>query len=436
VYTQPRNFTHGVIGVGVGCIDVKRHCSLSRNAAFAFYFARHRNKMTRFIVLFVIRLGFIQMMSAFSPALYHDRSHTNRRRGHAAASNNIKTEWITCSSTKELVRAVNRLVGPNDAVAELGSQLRDVSEAICVNAKQVVLVDVQHKFPIDELGTGKTATRRNNDAHAFEGRNASFREIASLSDWRRALFFDTIEERPRYDVLVIDVGSIVGNDLPWTLISIIREFQSLNEAFGGTCKTVLIKSIGLDRLASRLTHGAIWIEQGPKSEAVPSVVGTVGVDQYRQTIERAVQPGDSVLEVGCHLGTSTAIIHDEASAQESGGYCIGVDVGPSIVEGARKRHPRVPFSIGDAWKTADLLRIQKDYLSKHPQSSQRIGFDVVYVDVGGLSGLDGLLEALCLLEALENALEPRCLIIKSKCIRQLSSTMKSYWQYERKLRQI
>lgn len=401
--------------------------------------------MPHLIVLWIIRLGFLPTTtSAFSPTLYHDHSFTYRRRGHAAAaasSNHAPTEWITCSSTKALVRAVNRLVGPDDVVAELGSQLRDVSEAICANAKHVVLVDVQHKFPMnDKLGTGKTATRRTQDASAFEGRNATFREIACLSDWRKVLFFDHMlleeERRPRYDVLVIDVSSILGNDLPWTLVSIIKEFQSLNEAFGGTCKTVLIKSIGLNRLASRLTDGAIWIDEGPKSQVVPSVVGTVGVDQYRQTINRAVRPGDAVLEVGCHLGTSTAMIHDEASAQESGGYCIGVDVGPSIVEGARKRHARVPFSVGDAWKTADLLRIQKDYLSKHPHSNSRIGFDVVYVDVGGLSGLDGLLEALCLLEALENALEPRCLIIKSKCIRLLSSTMESYWQYERKLRQL
>ena len=53
------------------------------------------------------------------------------------------------------------------------------------------------------------------------------------------------------------------------------------------------------------------------------IVGTVGVTQYRQTLEQAVQSGDAVLEVGCHLGTSTVIVNEKASAHRSGGYCIG-----------------------------------------------------------------------------------------------------------------
>lgn len=45
---------------------------------------------------------------------------------------------------------------------------------------------------------------------------------------------------------------------------------------------------------------------------------------------------------------------------------------------------------------AEFLRIQKQFLEQTTSiQKQRIGFDVVYVDVGGLSGgSDGLLEAL------------------------------------------
>ena len=89
-----------------------------------------------------------------------------------------------------------------------------------------------------------------------------------------------------------------------------------------------------------------------------------------------------------------------------------------------------------------MLRIQQTYLELHLEStSRRRGFDVVYVDVGGLSGGDGILEALILLSSLEQALEPRCLVIKSQCMRRLSSTILSFWQsperreYDRKLKE-
>ena len=231
----------------------------------------------------------------------------------------------------------------------------------------------------------------------------------------------------------------------------IQEFLALNEAFGGSCRTVLVKSAGLNRLASCLMHGQTWIDaRGPiLNSASPApnhinILATVGVQEYRRTMERAVQPGDAVLEVGCHFGTSTVLLHEKAmhTEAEGGGYCIGIDVGTSIIEGAKKRHPNVYFQVGDAWKTAELLRIQQAYLELYPEStSRRRGFDVVYVDVGGLSGGDGILEALILLSSLEQALEPRCLVIKSQCMRRLSSTILSFWQsperreYDRKLKE-
>ena len=59
-------------------------------------------------------------------------------------------------------------------------------------------------------------------------------------------------------------------------------------------------------------------------------------------------------------------------------------------------------------------------------SDQDFGYDVVYADIGGLSGADGHLESLSLLESLGNALEPRCIVIKSLCMRQLASRIKFF----------
>jgi len=339
-----------------------------------------------------------------------------------ALSAAVHTKWYTCCSTRELVKAVELFVQEGDVVAEVGAQLRDVSTAIAEKCQSAVLVDIERKFPADS--TDRTSAMRRSGDETRLDHHVTFREISSLSNWRKALFFDDTHKKGPYDVLVLDVSAVVGNDLEWTSFSLVQEFLVLNECLGGICRTVLVKSAGLNRLAACLVHGQVWIDRG--SNVTPHILATVGVQEYRRTMERAVKPGDAVLEVGCHFGTSTAQLAEAASP---GGYCIGVDVGSSIIAGAKQRHPEVYFEVGDAWKTAELLRIQQDYLQLHPATGARkSGFDVVYVDVGGLSGSDGVLEALMLLSSLEQALEPRCLVIKSQCVRRLSSTLTSFWQ--------
>lgn len=385
-------------------------------------------------------------------------------------------------------------------MAELGAQLRDVSTVIAERCESAVLVDVERKFPTNRNTDRTTAMRlpKNNSTRSdnsntwdYKSNNTAFREIPSLSDWRKAFFVNndnninddandddglSQQKQNTYDVLVVDVSGIVGNDLEWTTFSIIQDFLAFNKALGGrTCHTVLVKSAGLNRLASRLIHGRVWNVKEMESMAPPPttstsksthnqnqpppplILATVGVQEYRQTMKGAVQPGDAVLEVGCHCGTSTVLLDNKAknshaadddddddgiitstdtSTSINGGYCIGLDVGSSIIESAKKRHPTVYFQVGDAWKTAQILRIQQEYLASASNDSheqiqiqqQRIGFDVVYVDVGGLSGSDGVLEALMLLTSLEYALEPRVLVIKSQCMRKLASALTPFWQ--------
>ena len=414
-------------------------------------------------------------------------SRTTSVAGSSSAT--TKARWITCSSTKELVKAVKTFVKPNDVVAELGSQLREVSTAICESCAEVTLVDVKRKFPNQSKQRPQQqeqqqqlrtkAMRRQGDDDGLRP-NDSFLEIQTLSDWRNPFFFassSSSSTQKTYDVLVLDVQAIVGNDLGYTSLSIAKEFLALNEAFAGqqqqqqqqqqqlsdsdnnnnnnndvrSCRLVLVKSAQLNRLGMRLYHGQQWIDRGPSlSSVTPYIVATVGVQEYRNTIARAVQPGDAVLEVGCHLGTTTAMLYDKAK-QEKGKeelqgstvVALGVDIGASIVDGARQRYPHIPFAVGDAWKTAELLRFQREKQQEqlqgqgeesankesHTRKQKRtVGFDVVYVDVGGLSGSDGLLEALNLLSSLEHALEPRCLVIKSLCMRRLSTTITPFWQ--------
>jgi uncharacterized UPF0146 family protein len=318
----------------------------------------------------------------------------------------LNQQWITCSSTNELVAAVARCITPNDRVAELGAQLRDVSTSICKASSHAVLVDVERKFPKNTKQPHRSrAMRLPGEEATFFPNKATFLEINKLDDWRKAF----LSASSSYDVLVLDVNAIVGNDLEWTSLAIMREFTALFD-----CHTILVKSHSLNQWAARLVHGKRWIAaKGITNVQPPNIVATVGVDEYRKTIPFTVQPEDSVLEVGCHFGTSTVLLDAAADT------CLGVDVGSKIIREAKKRHPLVDFSVGDAWKTAQLARFGS--------------FDVIYIDVGGLSGRDGLFEALALLSALMYALEPRSIVIKSLCVQRLSSTLIPWWQQSKQV---
>lgn len=488
----------------------------------------------------------------------HDDHHEKKKRQQIRG----KSKWITCSSSNELAQAISDMVLPDDYVAELGSQLRDVSTTICKSLDKnrggrATLVDIVRKFPksIETRVPRTKAMRRPNDKTDFaflEQKNcndsensndvATFHEIDSLSEWRKAFFFSndsncfgTTSQR-NYDVLVLDVSSIVGNDLEWTSLSIIQEFVALNQNY---CKLVIVKSMTLNSYATNLMHGQEWnskisamrttissstaaeekeeqdedktaSKENDKSRyrddkhnrrhshqnIIPNIIATVGVKEYRSTIPYSVCPGDAVLEVGCHLGTSTKLLHDyctsspslilntTAAANESKqsknkdllekkesklkkGYCIGVDVGTKIIKGAQQRHRDVHFAVGNAYHTANLLRIQQNYHdyttakvdndanSGHDDDNgytsdsfnldmrcsgsgggdinkgRKIGFDVIYIDVGGLSSGDGLFESLALISSYIYAFEPRSIVIKSLCMKRLSSTLVPYWKFKK-----
>ena len=121
--------------------------------------------------------------------------------------------------------------------------------------------------------------------------------------------------------------------------------------------------------------------------------------------------------MGCHFGRSTQLL------SEPGACAYGIDIGPKIIKNAQAQYPDITFAVADAWKMLDLLRLRNDGI---------LGYDVVYADIGGLSGPHGTLEALSLLDALANALEPRCIVIKSLCVRRLASRLVPFWQLRKK----
>jgi hypothetical protein len=225
---------------------------------------------------------------------------------------------------------------------------------------------------------------------------------------------------------------VTGNDLDLTCISLIKELIAMNQDTSGenSCRCIIVKSGSLHKLAQRLVHAQrlfSGVETLDIYQGMTTIIATVGVEEYRRTIPFVVEKGDDVAELGSHFGTTTSLLHDTAhNSNDKNGGCIGFDVGPSIINAARNRFPNVPFSVGDAWKSADILR-QKKQLMPHSSDS----FDCVYVDVGGLSGSEGLLEAISLLSSISNSIEPRVIVIKSLCVRRLASSLVAYHDVHR-----
>ena len=104
-------------------------------------------------------------------------------------------------------------------------------------------------------------------------------------------------------------------------------------------------------------------------------------------------------------------------------------MGSHIILSARTKYPHLQFEVGDGFKTGQLSRMKDLHFGDKSGN-----LDVVFVDIGGLSGSEGLLEAVALLASISNSLEPRCIVIKSLCIRRLSSCLIPFSEVWRKNR--
>lgn len=298
-----------------------------------------------------------------------------------------------------------------------------------------VLVDIERKFPNEKKNQRRTlAMRRKGDESDFYTDRATFTELKSFEFWRDALFFQ--HGRMHYNILVLYMSAVAGNDLDLSTIALIKEFIGLNYGSGcsdNQCRAIIIKSASLQNLAKRLHH-AHHIISGRKSinnsSHTTHIIGSVGVKQYRETIPYVIKKGNVCVELGCHLGTTTAII-DRASRHNDRGGCLGVDVGSQIINSAKKKYTNLSFEVCDGFETGALARVRDEHFGSCKVNYPT--YDVVFVDIGGLSGSEGLLEALSLLSSITNSFNPHCIVIKSLCIRRLSSSLVSFadvWKNE------
>ena len=466
-----------------------------------------------------------------------ERSGGNSNSNSNSNSNN-SPKYITCSSSIELERAIRWFCKPTDTILEFGSQFSNVSLQILqtvttkggdddaegggrvggeqqqngggggggggggsANTGNAIFVDIEQQSTTttSRRDGGNDDNNKSNKSGRCKHRNANLEvfthdsctiiKLPSLEEWKKTLFCfgendDTTPDSIRhYDVIVIDVGHLVGNDLYMTtltmaneMISFIEQSQQQQQQQQQLPRVVLIKSKSLSSLArrlipcQRLLDGSYKTASITTSKSMPSsssststtttstaasnvaddgpiIISSVGVSEYRRTIPFVVQQGDSVIEVGCHYGRTTALLAEAVGAAGSavvdnddddhhvtirnngGGICIGVDIGPKIIRRAQTVYPTLHFEVGDAWKTLDLLKFKFKYLKKEDGTnpvSNYLGYDVIYADIGGLSGAYGTLESLSLLDSLSNALQPRCIVIKSLCMRRLATKLVAF----------
>jgi trans-aconitate methyltransferase len=136
-------------------------------------------------------------------------------------------------------------------------------------------------------------------------------------------------------------------------------------------------------------------------------LATRGVKEYRATIPEVVCASDTVLELGCEWGTTTALLAVQA------GLVIGSDVSRQMVEQARVKHPGIRFEVLDAFDVRSLLQLE-------------IPFTKIYLDLSGISGYRSLLDLIALLDTYSSVLGPDTIVVKSGALKSFAARCRAW----------
>lgn len=136
-------------------------------------------------------------------------------------------------------------------------------------------------------------------------------------------------------------------------------------------------------------------------------VATRGVREYRETVQPLLRRDDSVLEVGCEWGTTTALLAERV------GSVLGTDVSRECVARARATHPSIEFQVLDAFDLRAVLALGRSYTA-------------VYMDLSGISGYRGLLDLIALLNAYAAVLRPRLIVVKSGALKHFATQCRAW----------
>ncbi len=394
-------------------------------------------------------------------------------------------QTIAVKSNQEMLRLLPNLLRSGDNVVEIGSLLGDITQTIkdCVNKDGTVTAFDFHRKKSTRDGARATDTMEGVDFHLLTGEKHRFANGAQKSPFAVASYIlqillskaQSISNKdgnnntlPQYNVVILDLSNMYGNEIFLDFVAAIDIYKSIFNALG--MQYLIVKSNFMRAAARKYFNAAQLIDksrQVPNTrcnimynqfllelqdairgqnvgylDAGPVVLGGRGVNEYRKASLLCIQPGDRVLEIGAHCGKTTKLVAD------NGASAVGVDIGPHIVQEAIKRYPDVEFHVADAWDINTLMALSKTKTKTTKKASDDVdggdgvgnkeekektddisenefefGWDVILVDVGGLSGDNGLFESLGLLRELSHMFRPRlkALVIKSACIRSFAS---------------
>ncbi len=131
-------------------------------------------------------------------------------------------------------------------------------------------------------------------------------------------------------------------------------------------------------------------------------VATKNVHEYRETIATCVNKDDTVLEIGCEFGITTALLA-EASRE-----VLGTDISAECLDRAREKYPHVRFEVLDGFD----VRAALDF---------GMPFTKIYIDMSGMSGYRSLLDAIALLNTYAAVLRPKIIVAKSNSLKNFAS---------------
>jgi tRNA/tmRNA/rRNA uracil-C5-methylase (TrmA/RlmC/RlmD family) len=131
-------------------------------------------------------------------------------------------------------------------------------------------------------------------------------------------------------------------------------------------------------------------------------IATRGVREYRATIPFVVGSDDTVLELGCEWGTTTALL------AQTGALVIGTDISRDCIDRARKSHPKIRFEALDAFDIRGAMRICADPTK-------------IYIDLSGFSGYRSLLDVIALTQTYAAVLNPGTIVVKSGALKHFAN---------------
>ena len=350
--------------------------------------------------------------------------------GRRSRFRNNEAPPIYCTAN-DYKAVLAQVLQKGDVALEIGCQLNSVTHLLNERCCAVIGIDIERKAP----STG----RMRRDAYyreTSEARAAGLEqvELHIMEVWELSALTEVPGCHDRaVSICCIDASVILGNDLPFEIMSLIRCLSGLLSP-----RAFVVKSKGLSSLqhALRPAPSRRWPPsirggagggrpdgRGRAGASVVHIVAAELVHHYRNASIGALSmldEGECALEIGAHSGTTTVELHKRLAC--SGGQCVGVDIGTAIIDRARALHPSVCFEVADAWDVGSLKQAL-DRCGCAPPS-------LLLIDVGGLSGANGALDALALVRSLSAAFQSslRVVVIKSSCMKTLAMQLRSAYE--------